>query len=173
MKRTIQELNNNLFFEDTKEVFASEYGLKIELYYSLRYCQGDGLSFGCENLLESKRIIEEIKERLTAKEKTTFQKLLNSGYIYRIYTKNDRDYCYASKYDVDIELDAPYYKTLTQLQEDVIEKVRDIVINWYLKECKKWEQLGYEAIYYIPTFEEFEEEAEANGWEFTAEGGLY
>jgi hypothetical protein len=158
-----------------KESIFEEYGLDVEPHYELCYCQGDGLSFDCENLLESKRIIKEIKEKLTTKEKATFQKLLNSGYIYRIYTKNDapHGHCYASKYDVDIELDVPYYKALTQLQEDAIEKVRDVVVDWYLKECEKWERLGYEVIYYIPTFEEFEEEADANGWEFTAEGRLY
>lgn len=171
---TTQEANNEMFFEDIKESFKSEYNLNIDPHYSLSYCQGDGLSFDCENLLESKKLIEEIKSKLTTKEKTTFTKLMNKGYLYRLYIKNENHhYCFASGRDIGVDLDIPYYEKTTQLQDDVIDKTIDIVIDWYLKECKKWEQLGYDTIYYTPTFEEFEEIANDNGWLFLEDGGFY
>lgn len=178
-----QELNNNLFFKDTKEFFASEYGLEIELIYSLGYCQGDGLRFDCADLL-SKTIVDKIlKPNLNAFEIKLLQFAINSGHGITIADDERRGHHFPLRSDVEgfywwriYDEYKEAYPGTQKTEEDfqaIFEKIRGILIEWYFKECKAWERKGYDAIYYIPSEEEFEETADANGWEFTAEGGLY
>ena len=171
---TTQEANNEFFCEEMKGSVFEEYGLIVAPHYSLSYCQGDGL--------KDKFINEVLKQKLSNADFRLLEYANNNGYKITLNNKNSH-YCYASKYDVemlsvwsvyeDYKIDFPTSKKTKIDFDEAFERVEKIVIDWYLKECKKWERLGYEAIYYIPTFEEFEEQAKDNEWKFLESGELY
>ena len=115
-----------------------------KLYYDLGYSQGGGLSFMCENLLNSKYIIEKVKESLNKNEKATFTKLLKNKVLLRIFsTGNDSGrYCYASEYDIKLGINSDA-KKITKLQQAVIDKVEAIVQELYLDICDELKMIGY------------------------------
>lgn len=137
-------------FKDLKdylyEVLEYTYDLKVnKLIYSLSYSQGDGLSFSCSDLLESKYILNEIKQNLSRYEKAMFTKLRNNGIIYYLKSEcNTGHYCYASKNQLELQLDQyPYGNYTTEFKEKLYDKILDIVGDVYMDICKDLETIGY------------------------------
>lgn len=157
------ELNNEFFQKEIKDDIFEKYDLDAKFQYSLSYCQGDGLSFDCDNFLTTK-VINIIKKSLTKKEIYILNFLVKYGY--KIFSKNNNfHYCYASKNQINSDIDIyayNYYKNeypKTKLKYDEfyesIEKIENLIKDFYIEVCEKYEDQGYRTIYYSYDDNEF------------------
>jgi hypothetical protein len=168
--RSEDHVHLDFFHDDAVEQIekAGFYG-NVELQYSLSYCQGDGLSFGCDRIEESlllsffAEILGEGKEK-TAKviiDNCSFENTGNKG----------NHYCYASKGDVSYEFDDYYGKRYNV--HEVVSQVEKKIENLYMELCKDLEKQGYSEIEYQRSDEAIIETILANGWEFLSNGKMY
>lgn len=175
-------IRNEEFFNNTTDELKYDYDIDAKLQYSFGYCQGDGLSFDCDNLLTDE-ILKEIEKELTPKDKRILAYI--NEYGGRFYTKNNNHhYCYASKYDVDYSF-APddifdcykdEHKTTSYTKQDftkTTEKVLEALCEWYLDKCAELEKRGYDYLYYELTDDEFNDICHAYGYEFYEDGARY
>lgn len=175
VREKISELIVDLRFdwlkEDLQEILACEYDLHdCELRYSLSYCQGDGLSFDCDNLLESSYIMNKIKEKLNKNEKAMLTSMIKKYQLSKIVSHNTNNhYCYASEYDIDIKLGYGWYD-LTKKQQELIDKIQNIVVEVYLEICSKLECEGYNC--YNVSEEDIVDMIKGNEWEFYEDGEM-
>lgn len=139
------------------------YWSNIRLQYSLSYSQGDGLSFSGELDIELflKTKMPELRRKEILKE-----------FIYKIYSTGNRGhYAFASQNDVDMEFNyqtGKEYKRLEKKASSVLEAVRED----YLDVCKELEREGYKILEYRMTDDEFQEQCEANNYEFDINGKI-
>lgn len=177
---TIQ-LNSDCFYECTKDDLYECFGIDAKLQYSLSYCQGDGLSFDCDNILTDK-VYNHLLKQFTKQQRFIIKFLKDYGY--KFYTKNtDNHYCYASKRDLQNSINCYAYSNFkeyypsSKLKEndfdDNIAKIEDILTDFYLDLCKQYEKDGYNQIYYVGDDNEFIQLCKDNGYEFLIDGRMY
>lgn len=126
----------------------------VKLQYSLRYCQGDGLSFECNiNILN-------FLNNLYSKKLPEYKKNTINEYIWKVYSKgNNGMYCYASKSDIDFDcnycdgIDRPL---LDKLWNDIMGEIE-----------------GYSILDYRMSFDEFSEHCECNEYRFLENGKIF
>ena len=132
------------FSEDLIESLKEDFGLyHLKTFYSLSYCQGDGLC------LHGKITFEELFDNKKFK-KIAF-KSIHHKQIRSIYNElQGIDFLHTGRYyyanSVNIE-SIEYYPKDKQIA--IIEKVIENVRSWYFSFCKEWEQRGYEYFYEI------------------------
>lgn len=164
---------------DLKIVFPNSF---LGVWYSLNYCQGDGLSvYGTLafedifNILKGNdypALMEGI-EPFTEKEIKTL----------RFYAKEEeelkidgscrypffRDWCYNF---ADDWIETFECNGFSFIRTDLIHRFEDAVKTIMRRYCKKWEDIGYKFFYEIDD-ETMEEMSDGNGWEYLVDGTLY
>lgn len=182
---------NNVFFEEFANQVLIEIGfIESEVSYSLRYCQGDGLTFDFD--LNHWELIEFLK-KIKYRELTISLKNLEKE-LYEIVKNFEIDEKMIEEYDINVYTEKNYYgnwyyhsKTRNIVVEaytfplndtedndekvvTYLEKLEKVFYEIYQTVCEALESEGYRQIYYMPTVEEFAELAEVNNWEYLKNG---
>ena len=157
------------FFSDMakEQIFENGFKGNIEIQYSLNSCQGDGLSFNCDYYDKLNDLFVEI---LGTNKQKTIDCLINNC-SFKLKSTNNH-YCYASKRDLDFELDNYYVKSQNNI-DLVIDKVREKLENLYMNLCKDLENQGYKEIEYQNSDECITENLIIKDYDFTENGETY
>lgn len=168
------EIHNDNFHQDTIEYLKSEFvNSDLEIYYSLSYCQGDGLYItGNLNLLD---MLEKIKEQFNNKELKTlkhyinesdgFVKLHNNNWYYDFhYEDNAAELRFAL-------LDNISYR-YSNINYELIQKFSFSASQFLYDLSKELEKQGYKDIYEIDD-EEAIEWYECNDFMFLENGEFF
>ena len=133
------------FSEDLVEELKEEFGLfSLKTYYSLSYCQGDGLClYG--NITYSE-LFENEKFKKTAFKGIHYKQIQSiKDELHGIDFEHRSRYCYANT----VHIESHYSYNLIDKQLEVIEKITQNVKSWYFSFCKQWEKRGYDYFYEI------------------------
>ena len=154
------------FFNEYAKEKASENGFdNIKLQYSLSNCQGDGLSFSCDNF-----DIEKFLNENSRLHRPLFIKVLSANLKVEMKGNTGR-YCFASRSDIDLYLDN--YKRNYPNIESLIECIKVELQDKYMALCRELEGEGYKEIESRYEDESIIEDIEANEYEFKADGTRY
>ena len=155
------------WFPDTCKEYAEENGfLDIKnLQYSLSYCQGDGLSFECENF--DKDTLVEMFCKYTTKKRA----LIIYDYLNVEIKGNNGRYCYASKNQVDMYID--YSQNDTENIDKIVGYVLNDLEDLYIEVCNQLEKDGYSEIEYQLKDETLKENLIINDYDFLKNGEMY
>ncbi|MCL2312783.1 MAG: hypothetical protein FWC41_09925 [Firmicutes bacterium] len=154
------------FSEDLTEILKADFGLhNLKTYYSLSYCQGDGLC------LCGKITFDELFDNKNFKKiafKGIHHKQIQSIYnvLHEIDFKHQSRYYYANSIDIE-----SYEYNPTDKQMAIIDKVIKNVKTWYFSFCREWEKRGYEYFYEMSD-DVMKETCWANDYLFTENGSL-
>lgn len=151
----VMDFRNEDFQHITKENLLNDFDFDIKLQYSLSYCQGDGLSFDCENLFTEKSY-KYLYKKFTKQQRFILKFLKEYGY--KIYSKHYNNfYCYASKNDIDYNFDVymfnnfkNFYPSSKLNEQDFDKNINDIIKvfeDFYIDLCNKLEKDGYNYLY--------------------------
>lgn len=182
---------NNVFFEEFANQVLIEIGfIESEVSYSLRYCQGDGLTFDFD--LNHWELIEFLK-KIKYRELTISLKNLEKE-LYEIVKNFEIDEKMLIEYDISVYTEKNHYSNwyyhsktrnivveaytfpLNDTEDNdekvvtYLEKLEKVFYEIYQTVCEALESEGYRQIYYMPTVEEFAELAEVNNWEYLKNG---
>ena len=169
-----QEKVINEYYENEEYFYLSEdlneelnqidnYFYDTEIYYSLNYCQGDGLC-----------ILGNFDIDKWLKDKYNFKQSLNDtvyNLIYSVKSKSNRRYCFASKSDISSEFD-PYLDKYPNL-EDLINSIINDIKEYYIDLCKKLELYGYSILDYRMDSGEFSDYAYENDILYLSDGRIF
>lgn len=139
----------------------------VKLQYSLSYSQGDGLSFSCDYFDKLNDLFVEVLGE--GKQKTIDCIINNLSFESK---GNTARYCYASRNDINLELDNYYVKSSTNI-DNVISQVETKIKDLYIDLCNDLEKQGYNEIEYQQSDECIIENLISNDYDFTEEGKLY
>lgn len=154
------------FFYDycIEQIKEKGFNGNIELQYSLNYNQGDGLSFSAKYYDNLKDIFISI---LGDKKQKTIDLILENCIL---EIKGNRGhYYYASRKDINLELNNYYLKSTTNL-DILISKVETKLTDIYIELCKQLQNEGYSEIEYQNSDEYIKEFLINNQIEFTEYG---
>lgn len=166
--RYIIDTHLDFFNEDCIGIIEQNgfYG-NIKLYYSLGYCQGDGLSFSCE-FIKTEILQKLFKEVLGEGKDKTIQLIIDNCY-FNLLSNTGGYYYYARRSDLEFRFD----DNINALNiEEVVGKVEDKLRELYLSLCKELEKQGYDEIEYQFSDEYISDLLEANDYEFLEDGQL-
>lgn len=163
LSNNAQEKAINNYYENEEYFYLSEdlneelnqidsYFYDTKIYYSLNYCQGDGLC-----------ILGDFDFDKWIKDKYNFKQSVNDtvyNLVYSVKSKSNRRYCFASKSDIIVETD-PYLDKYPNL-EDLINSIINDIREYYMDICKKLELYGYSILDYRMDPIEFSDYADAN-----------
>ena len=163
----------DIFTDDIKEILSSEYGITtLSTYYSLGYCQGDGLclyGYILFNDLKSDKFKNIAFKNFTISDYKAFHELEN--YASKIDFKHNGRYYYANSTDIDID----YYcnsNKMEKLIDKMINKLLTNIKHWYFAECNNFEKDGYSYFYEIDD-SDLSEICDNNNYTFLADGNLF
>jgi hypothetical protein len=152
-----EDLEQELKELDTLKLFSD-----VKLQYSLSCCQGDGLSFSAD--------IDKHKA-LTAmnySKPSVFDALYNSIYSLKAVGNTGR-YSFSHKNDIVLEYEGLNGKPILQKK---LDQFQEFLQDYYLGICHKLEKYGYSILEYRMDVKEFSEHADANGYEYYADGKM-
>jgi hypothetical protein len=160
-------------FKEELESYGFDDDVKIE--WSLGYCQGDGVAF--YGSIDLEKILPNHLGDFTKDEQRRLY-WLNNEYGISIKTvRNSYGYRYSHAYTMDIDLycDYPTDYRETELYDEVLQKLEDIVLNDIQSLSLKLEREGYKFIERMESDEVIREFFEYNDdcYEFTGDGTLY
>lgn len=180
----IQDDFNEIIKNDLDELFPSS---DLKFCYSLASCQGDGFNtYGDLNFKDFLTIDEKTNgnfwDAFTEQERETIKKYIKDLGRYSLET--DSRYCYSHKF-IDLKDDNinwlvdEWIENIEYYEKIDGEKLKPIFYNfidaafaWLQDFDGKSEALGYNFFYEISD-EDFNETAEANGWQFTKDGDIF
>jgi hypothetical protein len=150
---------------DEKNIFDDDF----RLYYSLSYCQGDGLRIEGDINLEKALTI--LFPKMKKKEKMFYIGAIS------IYSNGNSRYSYAAKSDIKMndcfyndEMESEEFdKKIEYFEENILPVIQD----HYMDLCKSLENQGYSIIDYRMDIEEFTELCEAKNYEFYENGEMF
>jgi len=153
--------------EDLKALGLSN----LRPYYSLNYCQGDGLCLAGH--IEFDEINEELREIFYKDFLLSDYKLIKELKKYsRIEFNHVGRYFNYNSVEIDIYIDGTLsskkYKQTKKLTDKLIKNIK----NWYVGICKEYEQWGYEYFYDVED-EHLKDFYESNEYEFLEDGTLF
>jgi hypothetical protein len=152
-------------FEDYCHELAKKQGFNdIKVQYSFSYSQGDGLSFSCNDF--------DIKKFLTENTRLHKDSVINAlaNNLTVVIKGNSQRYCYASRSDIDLYLDANKdYLNIQILIPSLLANLEDK----YLDLCKELENIGYKWLEAAYEDTSIIENIEANEYEFTKDGNRF
>lgn len=165
----------DLFYEEIKD-FLSENFLqsKLDVKFSLAYCQGDGLNiFGDLNLFD---FID--KWEATEKEKSRMRFYLENSNNIFTFDKNNH-YCYSCKFIDKKYIDDYITEKIEELKESEINNInKDTIRKFYIDMLNCFEALdeefkkqGYDFLYEISD-EDLADICDANNYEFDIDGNI-
>jgi hypothetical protein len=164
-----------IFKEDIENILSERFkNSDLKVYFSLAYCQGDGLN------IEGRLNLDDFVDFWNAseKEKRTIKKYIaNSIYYYDFY-KNNR-YCYSCKFldkkyiddAIDEFIEELKYQCFKNIKEDIIKNFFNDMIDYFEELDREYENAGYKYFYEIDE-EELEETCNINEWYFDINGGF-
>ena len=154
------------YISDMFKQDLEEYGLDSladKCYWSLSYCQGDGVAF-----------YGPIDNDALAAKSPGFAGLLAEVAavdpdctISIMVEQNNPHYHHWNTMRVTVEHDSRADEI-----DDLAEALRELVRDRLIELSRQFEKSGYEEIEYMESMEQFLEAAEANGWEFYEDGEL-
>lgn len=140
---------------------------KLDVQFSLNYCQGDGLNI--YGNLDFKDAIDFCKEELSAEE-IKFLKWAADAYGKDIKLPYNQRYCYSLKNQTNLIEDVEYsldeYKNI---KWNILQHFEEVLENKLSALDGEWEETGYKYFYEIEE-DEFEELCNINEWEFDEDG---
>lgn len=145
ISQSIVEMNFNYLEEDLLTILEEDYDLKednVTLHYSLSYSQGDGLSFDCKDLLESKYFKNKMYDGLTVNEKISLSKMINKGEL-SLFTKRSGCHLYEYALHSDVQAITNFYHW-GKNKEDLVEKILKKLGKVYMDICNRLEKIGYQ-----------------------------
>lgn len=157
-----------MFSEDLVEDLHVTYGLfNLKTYYSLGYCQGDGLCL--EGKIDDSEIFNNPLFRKIALKGLVGKQiqLAEDGIAGAAFNHNGR-YYYAKSTNVE-NIDNHY--DMTDKQQKVVDKVIQNITDWYLEFCAEWEKIGYHFFYEVDD-ETMIDMSEANQWVYDIDGNI-
>lgn len=172
ISQSIVEQNFDYLEQDLLTLLEEDYGLKednVTLHYSLTYCQGDGLSFDCRDLLESKYFKDKMYEGLSVGEKISLSKMINKGEL-SLFTKRSGCHLYQYALHSDVQTITNFYhcgKNKERLVEKIVKKLGGV----YMAICNRLEKIGYEC-YNVEEYD-IEEYIDAYDIEFDKAGYIF
>ena len=169
ISQIIVDTNFGCLKEDLYEILECDYDLKadnVDINYSLSYCQGDGLSFNCQDLLESKYFREKMYLGLSVNEKISLSKMINKGEL-SLFTKRSGCHLYQYALHSDVQALTNFYHW-GKNKEELVEKVVKKLGRVYMEICGRLEKVGY-SCYEVEEWE-IEEYAECCLMQFTKDG---
>lgn len=163
-----------MFSEDTKIEIENLNFEDVELYYSLNFCQGDGLMFeGCiklSKLLENEYFV---KNKLTEKEINKIKRILKVTDINITVKHNNSMYFHSNTANIDFYFDYAnswnYEKTETFIN-DIIENSFE---EYYKELCREFEEKGYNIYRYYWKDENIVELLKENNYRFYQDGKIF
>lgn len=167
----IESLNSDIF---TKRVIEDlqEKGLKnLRPYYSLCYCQGDGLCL--YGKIEFEEITGELKNIFYKNFELSDYKALKKLKEYsQISFNHIGRYYHKYSVDIDICIDGSLGPKSYENQSKMADKLLKNVKEWYLDLCDEYKRQGYSFFYGISD-DELQEYCDAMGYEFLENGKLF
>ena len=156
------------FFNDNAVEQINEAGFKgkVNLSYSLSYCQGDGLSFSCEYFDKLNDLFIEV---LGPGKQKTIDTIINNCSFSN--SGNSGHYSYASRNDIRFEFDD--YSGTKYLIHSIVAKIEDKLQDLYLALCSELEDQGYDEISYYDSDECISENLIDNDYDFLENGKIY
>lgn len=184
----LTEIKCDFLQEDLEDRLKANYNIiPDELYYSLSYCQGDGLCFTLRNILSystlKEAIVKDSDESLNAFEKTVFEldipkRDLILEYLNADYNINIRKTSWSYQHSNTCSFEWEFYSNDDHLKEKEINEIVDelcsrtgILRDLYDKICYDLEETGYEIAY--PDEEEVLGYIEDQGFEFLEDGSIF
>jgi hypothetical protein len=167
-KRSVLDYEHlpEFFSQDLTETLKEDFGLHhLKTYYSLSYCQGDGLclhgNISFSELFENGKFKKiAFKDIHPNQIKSVRDELQKIDFIHR------SRYCHVNTVCIESHEYDP-----TEKQMAVIEKIVSNVKSWYLAFCKEWEKRGYDYFYEISD-DDMEMVCSEYDFLFTEEGKL-
>ncbi len=155
------------FADECNETLEAAGFVGAKVSYSLGWCQGDGLSFNADYYSKLEELF--LADLGAGKERTA--KLLAESCT-QVIKGNTGRYCYASKSDIDLYIDANNYNELNNINATV-GRVLSSFEDLYMDICKKLEKQGYAEIDWSLSDECIIENIEANDYDFLETGKVW
>lgn len=145
-------LNNReayVFTDSLIEDLKDEFGLSnLRPYYSLNYCQGDGLCLAGH--IDFKEIKKEMKPIFFKDFTLTDYRALKE---LKAYSRIDFNHsgCYYHKHsvDIDIYIDGKHSVKMYNFIEKTANKLISNIEKWYLDTCDRYKKWGYDYFYEV------------------------
>ena len=157
--RENQEIYLDLFSDGVVEELEERGFKDVKLYYSLSYCQGDGLCFSC-SAIDLEELFKHYPYLIDK-----YAQLLEEDIFLRI-NKDSHNYQHSNTTSVYYEC---YNNEVESLVEQLVEEIEEIKQEL----CKEYEKRGYDEIEYQESEEHIKEEIECNNYEFLENGEVY
>lgn len=159
-----------IFSDMVEEYLMVDYGLELEVGYSLGYCQGDGLCLYGEISFDQIRNNETMKKIVfkgfNVSDCRAFHEL--EYYVSHITLTHRGRYYHSNSVDIDIDY---YAGGISDKMDKVVKKILTNVKSWYFEECYRYEQMGYDYFYEISE-SDLKDFCESNEYEFYEDGTL-
>lgn len=165
------DIFSDIIIENLKNDFCNS---DLKVYFSLNYCQGDGLN------IEGKLYLYDFIEvwKASEKEKRTIKKYIDNSLQYYAFEKNDR-YCYSCKFIDRKYIDDTIEEFIEELQrlqfknikKDIIKRFFNDIIDYFENLDNYYEEEGYK-YFYEPDEEEIIETCSINEWYFDINGNF-
>ena len=166
----------NIFYDDIISILNEDYpNSKLDIQYSLSYCQGDGANvYGTLNL----RDILPYMKNLTEKERKTMEFYADKIHFEITFSRN-RWYAYSLK-DTDKNngdliqdiIDDAENAGIRDFNISLVRRVALFACDYFARIDKDYEREGYEYFFEVDE-ETLSEWAAANKYEFTESGEIY
>jgi len=142
----------------------------LEIQFSLCGCQGDGFNiYGEISFID---LMEILKEKFSEEEKKFLKWAFEETGIdsFKMPYNNFYCYCIAHRHNFMEEvLNTLEYYNISNIKEEVLEKMTKETGLYIEKLCKEFEETGYDFFYHVSD-EEIEDWANVNEYEFTEDG---
>lgn len=169
-----------IYEQDLWNLFPTSF---LHLQFSLASCQGDGVNvYGELNLDEILNLptsanaddqFADLKDYFTEKEIKTLRFYMKECTNYIDLPYNSRYcYCYVDRIDMDKWSNYLWWSGYRDINEEVIEKLKQYIIKIFTKLCRNYENYGYDYLYNVDD-EEMSETCEANHWYFNKDGSYF
>lgn len=168
--------------EDLNCLFSNN---DLNVQYSLSYCQGDGFNiygevdtediFSCLEEHRGGTQLAKFENYLTDKEKKTILHYAGEvGRKIKLPYNSRYGYSLADYIEIaeDWQYDLEYYSGYSNINTEALKKFEELVREIFGTLCKIYEKEGYEYFYEIDE-ETLEDNCEANGYEFLADGTVF
>lgn len=136
--------NFEAFNEWAPDYLNREYGINAQVYYSLSYCQGDGLHFITDDLLSDK-FLEEFSKQPNVITNPRFVRILKKYKEegYKVRTRHNGNHLYEYSTARDVEVDDDFESELSVDEFAAFEGACEQLSKFYLSICSNLEKCGY------------------------------
>lgn len=167
----INNLDSSIFTEQIIEDLREKGLENLRPYYSLNYCQGDGLCI--YGSIDFKEITGELKNIFYQDFKLSDYKALKKLKEYsQISFNHSGRYYHKYSVDIDIYIDGNLSPKGYENQRKIADKLLANIKEWYLDLCDEYEKWGYEFFYGI-TNDELQKYCDTMEYEFFQDGTLF